>query len=106
MIGYILSPLSWWNDAFVNIPIAYLFGVLFGLISPKLFLPFVIIGYWITNIVGLVLMHEGVSDIFSKTEGKYTKKKLLIGLIMSAFYTVLIIALMYFGILKFHLAEL
>ena len=21
-VGYILSPLSWWNDAFVNIPIA------------------------------------------------------------------------------------
>jgi len=52
-IGYILSPLSWWNDSFVNIPIAYLFGCLFTLISPKLFLPSMIIGYWITNVVGL-----------------------------------------------------
>ena len=27
MIGFLLSPLSWWNDAFVNIPIAYGIGV-------------------------------------------------------------------------------
>jgi hypothetical protein len=22
-LGFVLSPLSWWNDLFVNIPIAY-----------------------------------------------------------------------------------
>ena len=57
-IGFILSPLSWWNDLFVNIPIAYVFGFLFGLISKSLFLPFMIIGYWITNILGVILMHK------------------------------------------------
>jgi len=98
-IGYILSPLSWWNDSFVNIPIAYLFGCLFTLISPKLFLPSMIIGYWITNVVGLVLIHKGVSDVLLKTGGKYTKKKLLNSLIISTFYTLLIVVLAYLGIL-------
>ncbi len=27
-IGYMLSPLSWWNDLFFNLPIALLFGYL------------------------------------------------------------------------------
>ena len=64
-IGYILSPLSWWNDLFINIPLAYGFGFLFGLISQKLFLPMMILGYWITNILGVILMHYGIKDLFS-----------------------------------------
>jgi len=48
ILGYILSPLSWWNDLF-----------------KKLFLPAIIIGYWITNIIGFILMHYGVKDVVS-----------------------------------------
>jgi hypothetical protein len=59
-VGYILSPLSWWNDLFVNVPIAYGLSYPFSLISHALFLPSFIAGYWITNIAGLVLMHKGV----------------------------------------------
>ena len=43
IIGWILSPLTWWNDPLVNIPIAYGFGYLFSLISESLFLPFMIV---------------------------------------------------------------
>ncbi len=39
MVGYLLSPVSWWNDLFVNIPLAYAFGALVGLVSEDLFLP-------------------------------------------------------------------
>lgn len=100
-IGFILSPLSWWNDLFVNIPIAYVFGFLFGLISKSLFLPFMIIGYWITNILGVILMHKGISDVFSEIERKYTRKELLKDLVISILYTLVIVILVMLGILKF-----
>ena len=99
-IGFILSPLSWWNDLFVNIPIAYVFGFLFGLISKSLFLPFMIIGYWITNILGVILMHKGISDVFLKSEKKYTRKELLKDLVISILYTLVIVILVMLGILK------
>ncbi len=68
--GYILSPLSWWNDIFVNIPLAYVFALPFGFISRNLFLPAMVVGYWITNIVGLVLMHHGVVNLFFEKKEK------------------------------------
>jgi xanthine/uracil permease len=99
-IGYILSPLSWWNDPFINLPIAYLFGSLFSLISHRLFLPFMVIGYWLTNILGLILMQHGISDFLGKGDGKNKRNKLILSIISSTFYTILIIALFYFRILK------
>jgi hypothetical protein len=60
VVGFILSPLSWWNDLVVNVPIAYAFSYPFSLVSKGLFLPSFILGYWITNILGFVLMHKGV----------------------------------------------
>jgi hypothetical protein len=29
-LGFLLSPVSWWNDIFVNIPLAYIFALPFG----------------------------------------------------------------------------
>jgi hypothetical protein len=60
VIGFILSPLSWWNDLLVNVPIAYVFSYPFSSVSKSLFLPSFVMGYWITNILGFVLMHRGV----------------------------------------------
>jgi hypothetical protein len=34
VIGFLLSPLSFWNDLFFNLPIAYLFGYVCSLLSP------------------------------------------------------------------------
>ena len=100
IIGYILSPFSFWNDIIVNLPLAYGFGFLFSLISKELFLPFMIIGYWLTNILGIILMHKGITNILSKTEKKYTKKELLKDLIISILYTLLMALLFKFEILK------
>ena len=97
IIGYILSPLSWWNDPIVNIPLAYGFASLFGLISEKLFFPMMIIGYWATNVLGLVLMHYGIRAATQKQGGINIKKQILISL----GYTVLIVILIKLNILKF-----
>ena len=100
IIGYILSPLSWWNDLVVNIPIAYLFGCLFCLISKSLFLPAMIVGYWITNIAGLILLHKGVVAMVQKEKKAYGRRDLLKDLAISIAYTLVIVILVWSGILK------
>jgi hypothetical protein len=49
-IGYLLSPLCWWNDIFFNLPIAYAFGYICSWLSPDLLFPCTIVGYWLSNI--------------------------------------------------------
>jgi len=100
-IGYLLSPVSWWNDLFINIPLAYGFGFMFRLISKKLFLPFMVLGYWITNILGFILMHHGFIDLFSKEKKKYTRKELIKDLIVSIIYTIIVIILIKIGWIRF-----
>ncbi len=100
-VGYLLSPLSFWNDLFINIPIAYAFGFLFGLLSKNLFLPFMIIGYWLTNILGFTLLHKGATEIFAEEKNKYSKKDLAKDLLISVLYTFIIIIIVKLGWLKF-----
>lgn len=100
-IGYLLSPLSWWNDVFVNLPLAYAFAFLFGLLSRKLFLPVMVLGYWITNIAGLVLLHRGLKDLVTKEKVRYTKKSLVKDVIISIIYTAVVVILVKLGWLKF-----
>lgn len=101
VVGYILSPLSWWNDLFVNIPLAYAFAIVFALISKKLFLPMMILGYWITNVVGFMMMHHGARDLFSNETKKYTRKELVKDIIISVVYTAIVIVFILKGWIKF-----
>ncbi len=100
-LGYLLSPLSWWNDLILNIPLAYGFAFLFGLISKNLFYPMMIVGYWLTNIIGLILMHKGVKGLVTKKNDLYTKKDLRKDMVVSIFYSLIVIALMALDWLKF-----
>ena len=76
-IGFVLSPLSWWNDLFVNLPLSYLFAFPFGLISRKLFLPAMIFGYFLTNVIGLVLLHYGAEQYISKKDKFLSRNDLI-----------------------------
>lgn len=98
-IGYILSPLSWWNDLFINIPIAYVFATIVSIFIQGFFGLILVIGYWLTNILGLILLHIGAVDMISGEQKPYTKKQLTYDLLLSILYTVLIIILIYSGIL-------
>ena len=99
VLGYLLSPLCWWNDLLFNLPIAYGFGYGCSLLSPKLLLPCSIIGYWLSNIVGILLMQFGSKDIFQKEPQHNLKKELITGLISSTAYTLLIMLLIHLKIL-------
>ncbi len=98
--GYMLSPLSWWNDLFFNLPIAYLFGYGVSWIFPDSFLAATIIGYWISNVLGILMMQMGATDIFFAHKPHNLKKDLLIGLGSSTAYTLLILGLIYFHVLE------
>jgi hypothetical protein len=99
-IGYLLSPLSWWNDMFINLPLAYAFAYPFGLISRKLFLPAIVFGYWLTNICGLLILHRGVKDLIA---GDKDKRSTIKDIIISLVYTLAVIILVKLGWLKFPL---
>ncbi|NDJ23389.1 hypothetical protein GS682_17465 [Nostoc sp. B(2019)] len=100
VIGYLLSPLCWWNDLIFNLPIAYLFGYICSFFAPKLLMPCVIIGYWLSNIIGILLMQAGAIDIFQKQPQEHNlKKELFTGLVSSTAYTFLILVLIQFKII-------
>lgn len=88
--GFILSPLSWWNDLVVNIPLAYLFSLPFSIIDETLFLPSFVFGYWLTNLLGFLLMHWGGERlIYQKRRTISIKRSLFISLL----YSVIVICL-------------
>ena len=69
-IGFMLSPLSWWNDLFVNVPLALAFAWLVSLIYRPAFEIAWVVGYWLTNVLGFVLMHKGINRALSSDEPK------------------------------------
>ena len=92
VLGWLLSPLSWWNDLLVNVPLAYLFSLPFSLIDERLYLPAFALGYWLTNVLGFVLLHKGVTGMLSSRKASL-KKDLLIG----TAYTILVVTVAALG---------
>ena len=99
-IGFMRSPLSWWNDLFVNIPLALALAWLVSLFWPAVFTASFVLGYWLTNVLGLVLMQKGAQQALSETPKPYTRRQLAADLGISLAYTLLIVALIQHGVLK------
>ena len=104
-VGYMLSPLSWWNDAFVNFPLALAFAWLVswpcgpGSREPVFRLSLVA-GYWLTNVLGFVLLHKGAQAVLSDEEKRYSRRQLYKDVGISLAYTALIVVLVKLGLLK------
>ncbi|MBI5445101.1 MAG: hypothetical protein HY900_28305 [Deltaproteobacteria bacterium] len=98
--GYLLSPLSWWNDLFVNVPLAYVFASLVALLLPRAFGSALVVGYWATNVVGLVLLHRGAVGLVCATPPcAYSRRMLLKDLGISLLYTAAVALLAWTGVL-------
>lgn len=95
LIGFLLSPLSWWNDIVINIPLAIMIGWLFSLIYKPLFLPAAIFGYWLTNVLGLILLRRGAQTALKENDAPkpFSKKELIKDILISLAYTGVIIIL-------------
>src|ERR1041384_6694745 len=97
VVGFMLSPLSWWNDLFVNVPLAVGFAWMVSLFWRPAFTTAAVIGYWLTNIVGLVLMHKGTRQALAKEEPKpYSRRDLWRDIGISLLYTAFIVVLIRF----------
>ena len=99
-IGFMLSPLSWWNDLFVNVPLAVAFAWGVSLLYKPAFFPAAILGYWLTNVLGFVLMHKGAQKILSEKDKPYGRRRLFLDVLISLLYTLLIVVLIKLGVLK------
>ncbi|GAB6148822.1 hypothetical protein [Stetteria hydrogenophila] len=90
-IGYILSPLSWWNDAVVNIPISLaIAGALHALTGLDMRIGFAA-AYWFTNVAGLVMVALGGSVAY---EGRLTRRSIIVSLATGTAYTIAVVGLL------------
>lgn len=101
-VGYILSPLSWWNDPFVNIPLAYAAAWAVSLLYKPAFGTTFVASYWLTNIAGFFLMHKGICKMVREdcSNRDYFRKDFVKDLGAALFYTLLIIVLIKINVLQ------
>ena len=101
ILGYLLSPLCWWNDLVFNLPIAYGVGAISNWLIPHSFFPGAIVGYWLSNVAGILLMQFGAVDLLKKEGNQHSiKQNLVTGLLSSTAYTVVIVSLVQLGVLS------
>lgn len=101
VIGFLLSPLSWWNDLFVNVPLAAAFAWAVAAFHKPAFEIALVVGYWLTNVLGLVLLHKGAKLALStKQPAPFSARSLLKDVLISLLYTALILVLVKLGVLK------
>jgi hypothetical protein len=101
LIGYILSPLSWWNDLVVNIPLALGAAWLVAWVYPPAFQVAAVVAYWMSNVLGLVLLHKGGRQALGSAVPRPAwRRELLLDLAVSLAYTLLIVALLRFKVLQ------
>jgi hypothetical protein len=99
-IGYMLSPLSWWNDLFVNVPLALVFAWVISFFYKPAFEPSLILGYWLTNVLGFILLHKGTQHALPGQAKPYSRRDLLKDILISLVYTLIIAILVRIGVLK------
>ncbi len=100
-IGFMLSPLSWWNDLFVNVPLAVAVAWVVALFYPPAFQVSAVVAYWMTNVLGLVLMHKGAQQALAEPKPPSSRRReLLIDLAVSLAYTLLILLLLKLKVLQ------
>jgi hypothetical protein len=100
VVGYLLSPLCWWNDLIINLPLALGFGYLASRPFPDTLVPMTGVGYWLTNVVGFVLMQQGAVTALQKEGAAPKSQSLRNGLITSTVYTAVIVVLIQFHVLE------
>ena len=100
-IGYLLSPLSPWNDMVVNVPVALAFGWFVALFYRPAFMPAAIVGYWLSNVLGFILIQKGAMMAFSKEDRPaFSWRSFWVQMAFSLAYTVVIVVILKLGWIK------
>jgi hypothetical protein len=96
--GWVLSPFTWWNDAFVNIPISYLLANIIFYLTHLSFKWLVMGSYWFTNILGIALMYSGGKQIIMLSKNRV--KAALFLIVFVIVYSAVMLYLDRYGKLK------
>ena len=99
MAGLSLSPLTIWNEGYVNLPIAYVGATAVSAYSPALFTITLIFFYWFTNFFGLILLELGVETVLHKKR-HLSRKTLALDVLASILITGVLIYLIHLGIIR------
>lgn len=97
-IGWLLSPLTFWNDAFINIPLSYLLANITMRFFPCNFVYTVIAFYWLSNFIGLFMMYASGRYIIKS--GRDIVRGWISLILTVLVYTALLIILGKAGILR------
>jgi hypothetical protein len=86
-LGWLLSPLCWWNDLLVNLPLALGFARLVSLFNPAWLLPALVSGYWLTNMAGILMMQNGALALIPEERRPQRTRELMWGVLSSSLVT-------------------
>ena len=78
-LGWLLSPLTSWNDVFVNIPLAYILSRVFIKAFHTDFVITLLAAYWFTNILGIVMMMASGQSIFRDKANRTRELAIILG---------------------------
>jgi hypothetical protein len=92
-VGFMLSPLSWWNDLFVNVPLAIAFAWTVSFFYPPAFKVSLVVGYWLTNVLGLYLLHRGARQLWTAATPAWLGRECVKDMAVALGYTALILLL-------------
>lgn len=81
-VGWVLSPFTWWNDVFVNIPLSYLLANFLFYLTHLKFKWLVIVSYWFTNVLGLVFMYFGGKSLTFSFKERLKATMILLGAVI------------------------
>jgi len=90
-LGWLLSPLTSWNDVFVNIPLAYVLAMVCVKAFHTDFVITLLAAYWFTNILGLAMMVASGQSIFRDKNNR--QRELLVTLGTLIVYSLLMIVI-------------
>ena len=91
LVGWVLSPFTWWNDVFINIPLSYIIASVLFYITRLPFTRLIIASYWLTNIIGLFFMYLSGKSLSLSSRNR--KKTVLTMLFFMTLYTLVMVYL-------------
>lgn len=99
IIGYFLSPFSWWNDIYFNFPVAYILTIPFVKYCNAPFTATLLFFYWLSNVIGLVMMHFSSKLLLIKRKVSLTQEAKNV-FIVSTLYSIIYYLLINFGLIS------
>jgi hypothetical protein len=97
-VGWLLSPLTFWNDAFVNIPIAYICASLAYRMARLDFVKSMLVFYWLSNLLGILIIYFAGRRILA--DKKTRAHEITITILTILIYSAILILISNAGFLK------